>query len=250
MELYKNPPINRAALQIPSSPANRGTDNLHKGDKLWDKCRPLLEAKAYAIEPLPSAIHELVVRYQTEEHQNFAYALCIACFLATRCHPYAHPAPFKPWRVKGLMVVAQLLSQTAPLSAAGELGATCPNPAIVKLLERTDQVSVCEAVLRLVVHWGPVAHSDDWEVARGAAELLDDIAQLRGRERESAGIRAWAGDPERPDARAFVQEVVLRPVEELAGFALDIIRGELSGGGDGLALTAPPKSLRRLAYRP
>ncbi|OIW35588.1 SET domain-containing protein, partial [Coniochaeta ligniaria NRRL 30616] len=232
LELYANPPINRTALQTSPPLLTKATDNQTKGytpQQLREKCKLLLEAKAYAIEPLPSVLHDLLIRHETQD-QNFAYALSLACFLATHCHPFGHPAPFKPWRVKGLMMIAQLLSQTAPLSATGELGRTCPDAVLVQRLSRMDQVSVCEAVLRLVVHYGPVAHSDEWEVVVSARELLDDIAQLRGRERESAVIGAWAGSPGRPEARAFFEEVVLRPIRELAGFAVGILERELLGG--------------------
>lgn len=199
-----------------------------------------------AVEPIPSILHDLVIRYETQE-QNLAYALSLACFLATTCHPYAHVPPFKPWRVKGLMMVAQLLSQTAPLGAMGELGKTCPNPALVERLERMDQVSMCEAVLRLVVHYGPMAHSDDWEVVASAHELLDDIAQLQGRERESAAIALWAMNPARAELRHIFEEAVLRPVKGLAGFAPEILEREL-GGDDKLALQGRTSSVRRLVY--
>jgi hypothetical protein len=242
LKLYTDPPIDRAALKA-ASIANAG----NKDHQPWNQCKPLLEAKMYAVEPIPSILHDLIIRYETQE-QNFAYALSLACFLATTCHPYAHVPPFKPWRVKGLMMIAQLLSQTAPLSAMGELGKTCPNRVLVDRLARMDQVSMCEAVLRLVVHYGPMAHSDDWEVLASAREVLDDIAQLQGRERESAAIGAWATNPTRPDAGHFFQEVVLGPIKDLAGFAPDILERELRGD-DRLALKAPPtSSLRRLVY--
>lgn len=241
LQLYIDPPIDRTALTAASA-ARKG----HKDDQLWSRCAALRDAKMYAVEPLPALLHSLIIQYETQE-QNFAYALSLACFLATSCHPYAHVPPFKPWRVKGLMMVAQLLSQTAPLSAMGELGKICPYPALVERLARMDQVSMCEAVLRLVVYYGPIAHSDDWEVVANARELLDDIAQLQGRERESATIGLWATDPERPDARHFFEEVVLKPIKELAGFALDITERRLRDG-DALARQAPPGSLRRPVY--
>ena len=243
LRLYTDPPIDRGALK-PVSPPKTVNYSQH----LWARCKPLLDAKMYAIEPLPSILHDLVIRYETAD-QNFAYALSLACFLATQCHPYAHVVPFKPWRVKGLMMIAQLLSQTAPLSAMGELKRTCPDQRLVDKLARMDQVSMCEAVLRLVVHYGPMAHSDDWEVLKSARELLDDIQQLQGRERESAAIGAWAMSSGRPDTRHFVDEVVLGPIRELAGFALGIVERELSTRGDGmLVLRSEPASVRRPVY--
>lgn len=146
-------------------------------------------------------------------------------------------------------MIAQLLSQTAPLSAMGELGTTCPDARLVDTLARIDQVSLCEAVLRIVVYHGPMAHSDDWEVVVSARELLDDIAQLQGRERESAGIGRWASAPEREEARGWFERAVMGPVRELAGFAEDIVERELKGD-DRLAVREQPGALRRLVYQP
>jgi SET and MYND domain-containing protein len=199
-----------------------------------------MDAKMFAVQPLPSTLHVLATRYETEE-QNFAYALSLACFLATQCHPYAHVAPFEPWRVTELVVIAQLLSQTAPLSATGELAKTCPNAVLVDRLSKMDQVSMCEAILRLVAYYGPMAHSDDWEVTAIAKELLDDIEKLQGRERESASIRAWLTNPERQDARAFVEEVVLMPINELAGFAVEILVNDMADD-NGLVLQSMSQS--------
>jgi SET and MYND domain-containing protein len=223
---YTNPPIDRNALRSTPAP------------------KQYLEAKMYAVEPLPSTIHDLVVRYSTRE-QNYAYALTLACFLATRCHPYSHVAPFSPWRVKGLMMIAQLLSQTAPLSAMGELGKTCPDRALTDILARMDQVSMCEAVLRLVVHYGPAAHSDDWEVLRNARELMDDIQQLQGRDRESAAIGAWAASPATP--HPFIDEVVFGPIKELAEYGLGLIQREIKGDNR-LVVLNTPAPWRQLVY--
>ncbi|KAB5581118.1 hypothetical protein GE09DRAFT_1020938 [Coniochaeta sp. 2T2.1] len=250
LDLYKDPPIERNdyVYDAPRPPMDSPNYALyHMTVRLKDK-------KMYAIEPFPSLYHQLVVRYETEG-MNLAYALAIACFLATQCHPYGHVAPFKPWRVKGLMIIAQLLSHTAPLSATGELGKKCgttnTSRVLVEELAKMDQVSMCEAILRLVVHYGPMAHSDDWEVLASARELLDDIAQLQGRERESAAIAAWVRDPEQPDARAFVEEMVLKPINALAARSMGRVFYESLCGPHSVVPDAHPQSsMRRLVYQP
>ncbi|KAB5530291.1 hypothetical protein GE09DRAFT_1292234 [Coniochaeta sp. 2T2.1] len=249
LDLYKNPPIerNHYVYDAPRPPIDSPNYDLyHMTVGLKDK-------KMYAIEPFPSLYHQLVVRYETEE-LNLAYALAIACFLATQCHPYGHVVPFKPWRVKGLMMIAQLLSHTAPLSATGELGKKCgttkTSRVLVDELAKMDQVSMCEAILRLVVHYGPMAHSDDWEVLRSARELLEDIAQLQGRERESAAIAAWVRDPEQSDARAFVDEMVLKPINVLASRSMGWVFYEALCGPNSVVPDAPGSSVRRLVCQP
>lgn len=210
------------------------SDPLGESKQQWPLCKPLLEAGMFACEPVPSVIQALSNHYQASG--NFAFALCLACFLTTGCHPYAHVAPFRTWRVKGLMLTAGLLSQTAPLSATGELADACPHKELVASLSRCDQVSMCEALLRMVVQYGPMAHSEHWEVLGMARTLLEDIESLQGRERESMLLRAWAANPQNPEGRAFFEEVVLKPVREVAGFAVGIVTTELDNDGSAVAI--------------
>lgn len=242
LQKLRNPPINRGMYQSPATSSTasheivsatsekQGSEgSLEKAKRQWAACKPLIEAGMFAVEPVPTILHDLANFYQSGD-QDFASALSLACFLATECHPFAHVAPFKPWRVKGVMLVAGLLSQTAPLSMMGELASTCSHSQLVAALSRCDQVSMCEALLRLVVHYGPMAHSEDWDVLRSAQELLGDIESLQGRERESMLLRAWATNPRHPDGRAFFEEAVLKPITELASFAIEISTAELDGG--------------------
>ena len=89
----------------------------------WKLCKPLVEAKMWAVEPLPSSIHEFAGMCQSDD-KKIAYALPLACFLATECEPVKLVAPFLPWRVKGMMMVAKLLSYVGELRATGELEKT------------------------------------------------------------------------------------------------------------------------------
>lgn len=189
----------------------------------------------FAIEPVPSTLHDLINFYQ-EDCRNLAAALSLACFLVTECHPFAHVAPFKPWRVKGVMLTATLLSHTAPLTMMGELPKTCSHAGLVAALCRCDQTSMCEALLRLVIRYGPMAHSDDWDVLKDAKELLEDIESLEGRELNATLLSAWSTNPQRSDCKAFFDEAVLKPINELAGFAIEIASAEMEG--DSKAVTS------------
>ncbi|KAK3330872.1 hypothetical protein B0H66DRAFT_77985 [Apodospora peruviana] len=192
----------------------------------WKLCKPLVDASMWAVEPLPSSILELASLCQTDD-AKFAYALPLACLLATECEPVKLVAPFLPWRVKGVMMIAKLLGRIGELTATGEFAEVCPHKGLVKILSRSDQVSMCEAMLRLVVHYASMGASEDWDVLKEARELLQDIESLKGREKESYFLRTWAKDPQDPEGCEFFEVAVLKPVNELAALAVEIMDAEL-----------------------
>jgi hypothetical protein len=180
----------------------------------------------FAIEPLPSVLHDLVDHYQYVT-KNYAYALSLACFLGTQCHPYEHPAPFNPWRLNGVVLIANLLSRTAPRTAKGELAMTCPHKGLVTVLENCDQACMCEAMLRIVVHYGPMAHSESSGVLISSRELLDDIESLPGREMEKILLQTWITDHQNPGGKYFFENSILKPLKDIAAFAIEIASAEL-----------------------
>jgi SET and MYND domain-containing protein len=134
-----------------------------------------------------------------------------------------------PLRVKGMMVLAKLLGETARMMGMGELASSCSNKKLLEALEKTDQMSMCEGVLRLVVYWGPRGASEVWDVLEEARGMLAEIQSLDGREKESGLLRKWAQEQggEDGEAKAFWEYAVLNPVRELAGMAVEIMdRGE------------------------
>ncbi|KAH8885128.1 SET domain-containing protein [Thozetella sp. PMI_491] len=194
----------------------------------WKLCRPLIEARMWAVEPLASSIFDLAIVYQTSAN-NYVYALALVCFHATECTPYKLVAPFNAFRVKGVLVIAKLLSQTAALQVdSHSLPKGCPKE-LAEVLAKSDQVSMCEAMLRLVVHYAPSASSEDWDVLHTAAEMLEDIKELSGRETESSLLAAWVNDPEHFEGKHFFEEQVLKPVYRIAEFAVGIIEAEVGG---------------------
>jgi SET and MYND domain-containing protein len=192
----------------------------------WRLCQPLIEAKMWAVEPLSTTILDMSVMYQSDS-KTYANALSLACFLATECYPYKLVPPFMPWRVKSLLIIARLLTQTAPLAATGDLAKSSPHRRLVVTLSNSDQISMCEAVLRLVLRWGPLAHSDDWIILKNATEILAEIESLDGRDKEAALLRAWAQDHGHMQGKAFFEEKVSKPVRELASYAVEIITADL-----------------------
>ena len=204
----------------------------------WDLCQPLIEAKMWAVEPVPSSLLEMAVMFQTAS-SNFVSALSLACFVATECTPFKLVAPFNAFRIKGVLLISKLLSQTAEfLSQLGTMGPdgtlglprNCPQ-GLVDVLRRSDQVSMCEALVRLVVHYAPMASSRDWEVFQTAVEMLEDIEKLQGREKESSLLQAWASNPKQGKGEGFFKEQVLKPIHEVAAFAIDIINSEFGESG-------------------
>lgn len=136
-------------------------DHLRLAQARWEVCRPLVEAKMWAVEPLPTTISQLAARWQTS-HKMVVYALPLLCFASTECDPIKLVAPFMPWRIKGVMAIAMLLAVTGEFTASGGLATRCTHEGLVGTLAMADQVSMCEALLRLVVHHGSIGASEDW----------------------------------------------------------------------------------------
>ncbi|KAJ9130240.1 Set and mynd domain protein [Pleurostoma richardsiae] len=189
----------------------------------WRNCRPLIEAKMFASEPLGCTLENAVAYYT--ERERMADALSIACFAAIQSDPYRHVAPFKQWRLKGIMIIAKTLTNTAPRRALEEL-AEISNPGVIAVLERADQVSICQGLLLMVVKYASMAHSDEWEMLSLAKGMLRDIESLPGRERESALLQAWA-DCQDEAGMAYFRGNVLNPIEDLSAFAVEILSRDL-----------------------
>lgn len=155
---------------------------------------------------------------------SFGHALAVACFAALNCIPFKYPAPFKERRLKGLMVIAKTLTNTAPPSAMDELSGKT-DPRVMACLRQADQVSICEALALMVEKYGPLANSEDWEIVGLARSFLGDIASLEGREKEAALLRGWVKTRDEAGSKYF-KEQILRPIEDLAGFAVDIMKAD------------------------
>ncbi len=182
----------------------------------------------FAVEPLSQVLVEAVIFLG--EQGDFAAALSVACFIALQIDPYRNPMPFAAQRVKGMLMVAKILTNTAPGVAAppADDRREAVQTKLSNILVQTDQVTVCHAVLALVIRWGPAAHSNEWEVCSEARDLLKDIEALPGREKECAMVNAFSRNPSGPDESLFFEIGVLKPIQELSRIALDVIAVEFA----------------------
>ncbi|CAN8098700.1 unnamed protein product [Discula destructiva] len=185
-------------------------------------CQPLIQAGMWAHEPLGLTIDHVVMYYT--QIGSFAHALSVACFAALNCAPFKYPAPFQQSRLKGVMVIAKTLTNTAPPSAMDQLG-VITDPRVMLCLRQADQVAICEALALMVEKLGPLAHSEDWEIGRLAKSMLQEIACLEGRDKEAGLLRGWVNARDRAGIKYF-QEQVLAPIQDLAGFAVEIMKAE------------------------
>lgn len=220
--------IYKAWKALPKPEGDDEEVHLNFGRARWEVCKPLVEAGMWAVEPVPTTILDVALRWQTS-YKMVVYALPLLCFLCTECEPFKLVAPFMPWRIKGIMSVVKLLAVTGDFTASGALATRCLHEGLVGILALADQVSMCEALLRLAVHQGSVGASEDWEVLQQAKSMLEDVESLAGREKESALIRAWANDPEDPEGSAFFECEVLKRINGLASFAPEVLEAMLGG---------------------
>lgn len=235
---YNNPPID-GSKEVPRakvetiytafhSPAlQRGNDPLIIARQRWKVCKPLVEAKMWAVEPLPSSIIELATIYEQDAPKSFPYAITLWSFLAVESDPYAFVTPFLPQRVNGFMAIAKLLAGIGELTATGKLKDVCKHSGVVDILEKANQPSMCEAMVRLVIHHGWVGAPEDWGVLRIAKKMLQEIEMVEGRKQDSALLQRWIMDPKDSEASAYFQQTVLEPVNQLAALAIEIVNAEL-----------------------
>ncbi|KAJ4290178.1 hypothetical protein N0V88_006687 [Collariella sp. IMI 366227] len=237
----RNPPIDRSKVTKaeietiykkwqaqPNPESDNEDEHLKVARARWELCGPLVEAKMWAAEPLSTTILQLATCWQSS-YKYVVYALPLVCFLATDSDPFKYVAPFAPWRIKGIVAIIKLLAVTGELTASGELATRCTHEGLVGTLAMADQVSMCEALLRLAVHHGSIGAAEDWDVLKQAKSMLEDVESLPGREQESIMIRTWAKNPEDLEAAAFFEDQVLRPVKTLASLAPEILKAMLSG---------------------
>ncbi|KAL7628609.1 hypothetical protein AAE478_000124 [Parahypoxylon ruwenzoriense] len=191
----------------------------------WKMCAPLRKAELYAIEPLHQVFVEAGVYFS--EQNNFAYGLAISCFIALNSDPYRGPMPFDGQRVKGMLMIAKLLTHTASAASTVPSGSgVALATRISRALSKMDQVTMCQIALTMVIRYSPEAHSKEWQVYIQARDLLNELEGLPGRERENTMVYAISRNPNSPDEKPFFETVVLDPIRTLAQFALEVMDTE------------------------
>lgn len=192
----------------------------------WKLCGALRMAGLFAIEPLASVLVEASLYFSMRG--KFASGLTIASFLALHSDPYKGPMPFYEPRVKRLFVIAKLLANTASIDPSSTLVGRDAKieTKVFEALDGIDQATMCQVILRIVVHHCPAAHSTEWQVYREAKGLLDDIESLPGREQINALIDAFSANPDGEEERRIFDIAVLDPIKALAGLALEVMDAE------------------------
>ena len=210
----------------------QGADPSQKREELkrrWKECSRLRSARLFAVEPLCQVLVEASIYFG--ERGDFAAALVVMSFVAFYVDPYRSPMPFGAQRLKGLLMLAKLLTHTAAAFAGAGGGAT-PAPSlsgavgskVSEILARADQVTACHLLLVFIMRFSPTAHSGE-PLSGEAAELLHEIESLEGRQQETSMLQAISRNPGGEDESQFM-EIVLGPVRELAELALDVLTEE------------------------
>ncbi|KAI0483209.1 hypothetical protein GGR56DRAFT_670995 [Xylariaceae sp. FL0804] len=145
-----NPSLQRVVAELYASCASslQGLSATQKAKQLrwrWGECAALRAGGMYAAAP----VHDLLVEANVyfSERESYACSLAISCFLALNIDPYRAPMPFAPARVKGMLMVAKLLANTAPTDAVSGTNASS-GPVmsqISQVLGKMDQATVCQS---------------------------------------------------------------------------------------------------------
>lgn len=213
-----------SALATIESPSERR--KLLKSE--YHKRKALVEEELWAVTPLPDILFRISMLYGEEE--NFAFALAVACFVATACDPYQYASPYHPIRLTGLFTVANLTSHTAaatafltnsvvPVSKKATL-----EQEIEEILREIDQVSLCQMLLIMILKYAPDNHGAELGLVVKTQALLDDIAKLEGREKEMSLINEWRQDPNSEKSQAFFDFAVVQQVNALASLGRKVLR--------------------------
>lgn len=194
----------------------------------YSKRKALAEEELWAVTPLPDILFRISMLYSEEE--DYAFALAVACLVATACDPYQYPSPYHPIRLVGLFMVANLVSQTAAATASQTSSAV---PVFTKgtleqeleeKLREIDQVSLCQMLLIMVLRYSPDRNGAEIGLAVKARELLDDIEKLAGREKEMSLIDEWRRDPSSEKSQAFFEFAVVKQVDALAILGKEVLK--------------------------
>ncbi|KAI1390262.1 uncharacterized protein F4822DRAFT_443188 [Hypoxylon trugodes] len=207
-------------------PLSNPSGNRQQLRQRWNMCKQLRDTGLYAIEPIPFILVEASLCLV--EAKNLASSLVITCFLVLDVEPYRNPVPFSQLRVRGMMTLAQLLTNTDLIiksyKSKGVGGALAGR--ITEVLSKMDQVTICRVVLEMVVHYCPAAHSGEWQIYHKAKEMLDDTKNLAGRDTEDAMIDAFFKNPKGLEEKRFFETTVLEPLKAIAGFFPEVMDAE------------------------
>lgn len=196
---------------------------------LYRHGKPLVEAGLWAVAPLPQLLTEISLCFVQEG--NYPFALTIVCLLATACDPVRYAAPFQPVRTKNVFMVAKMLANTADQAPLPPGAASRLSQRVRETLGEIDQVSLCQMLLHLVQGLAPDGLAGEWELALSAREMLTEIEQLPGREKELSLIKSWEREPGSDQSQAFFNYAVVQQLESLAKLGRAVLEAEFGADG-------------------
>ncbi|KAL7958210.1 hypothetical protein V8C34DRAFT_305115 [Trichoderma compactum] len=194
----------------------------------YNKSKALVEEELWAVTPLPDILFKISMSYGEEEH--FAFALAVACFIATACDPFQYVSPHHPVRLAGLFTVANLTTHTAAATAflANSATPVSKNATLEQKVEgalrEVDQVSLCQMLLIMILKYSPEKYGAESSLVGKAQTLLEDIDKLAGREKETSLIDEWRRDASSEKSQAFFEFAVVQQVNTLANLGREILR--------------------------
>ncbi|KAL1901923.1 hypothetical protein Sste5346_001628 [Sporothrix stenoceras] len=233
LDLLRNPPIFREAEGHPITPEQieamydeSGVEALDNSDiafteedpnfgkrlpqmrKLWRICKPFIDAKRWADEPVAHLMHLAFMHFL--ETQNYCHALAFQIFTCQHIDPYRYPAPFDMRRVRNLNNVATMLPQVLKVVFPDVSGSVGPPPIVAphlkdKLYDLVDGATT-EAILRIVLELGPKGHSTQWPYMDDAGHFLAQVEVMQNREIISSMVKASRDAAQAPPATSLNPE--------------------------------------------
>ncbi|KIH89592.1 set and mynd domain protein [Sporothrix brasiliensis 5110] len=292
LDLLRNPPILREAEghlitpeQIEAMYAESGVEAIDESDdsytqadpyfgkrlpqmrRLYRICKPLIDAKRWADEPVAHLMHLAFMHFL--EVRNFCHALAFLVFICQHIDPYRYPAPFDMRRVRNLNSVATMLPQVLKVvfsdgNGLDRWGRSDPalnvSPILRDKLNDLVDGATTEAVLRIVLEQGPKGHSNQWPPLDDARHFLRQVETMGNRElmggmvkaqQTAAGappaismnmpsnfrpdpgattqaVQRWFADPMSPYGVRYFDERVLKRLNAVSAVAIELLESVLS----------------------
>ncbi|KAI0175587.1 hypothetical protein GGR52DRAFT_319014 [Hypoxylon sp. FL1284] len=206
-----------ATCSMPMEPMPNAAAAASELRQRWRACAPLRRARRFAMDPLPQIIVDSVWYFVSSGRP--ADGLAVACFIALRCDPYRMPLPFGTPRLKGMLLVARMLTQVVEPGAGRSVF-------VGKALHGMDLVTMYQVVLHLIRHHGATAHPKEYPLCQQVGRQLDELESLASRRIANALVGAFMKDPDGPGEARFFRTVVLEPLRKLADSAMPILEAE------------------------
>jgi len=177
-------------------------------------CSPLIKTSLWAMLP-PSFLTDCLTYYLSREAHT--ESLLLTCLAACRIHPFTHPNPANPYRLKGALALCRALSNAtadrsvyasslrAVYTRTKKVAATSARDVDVDLLVDLDAVATGRMLFDMLEHYVPVTQLDDWplavqvregrEAVRGIPWGLDAASRkvMEQWESREGGDEAWLG---------------------------------------------------------